>query len=62
MTKIRITTDRLPQPDRRRGAMLDVTPEKAASLQARGFAEIMIEDDVVNTPSPRRSRKLEMPN
>ncbi len=41
MTRIRITTDRLPQPDRRKGAELDVTPEKAASLVAQGFAEIL---------------------
>lgn len=64
MTKIRITTDRLPQPDRRKGAVLDVTPEKAASLQARGFAEILIETDVVETQSPtlRRRRNTETPN
>ena len=41
MIRIRITTDRLPQPDRRKGAELDVTPEKAASLVAQGFAEIL---------------------
>lgn len=41
MPLIKITTDRLPQPDRQRGAVLDVTPEKAASMVAQGFAEIV---------------------
>ena len=36
--RICITTDRLPQSDRQRGAMLEVTPEKGASLIAQGFA------------------------
>lgn len=36
--RICITTDRLPQPDRQRGAILDVSPEKGASLIAQGFA------------------------
>ncbi len=36
--RICITTDRLPQPDRQRGAMLDVSDEKGASLIAQGFA------------------------
>lgn len=43
MTTIRITTDRLPQPHRRKGAILTVTPEKAASLVAQGFAVIVEE-------------------
>lgn len=36
--RICITTDRLPQPARQRGAMLDVSDEKGASLIAQGFA------------------------
>jgi len=36
--RICITTDRLPQPDRQRGALLDVSDEKGASLIAQGFA------------------------
>ena len=39
--KIRITTDRLPQPERHKGAELDVTPEKAAAMVAQGFAVIL---------------------
>lgn len=56
MTTIRITTDRLPQPDRRKGAVLEVTPEKAASMAAQGFAEIISE-----TPSPARSSTAPVP-
>lgn len=41
--RICIITDRLPQPDRHRGAILDVSPEKGASLIAQGFAKA-IED------------------
>lgn len=44
MPKIQITTDRLPQPERRKGAVLDVSSEKAASLVAQGFAKIIEED------------------
>jgi hypothetical protein len=36
--RICITTDRLPQPDRQRGALLDVSDAKGASLIAQGFA------------------------
>lgn len=41
MTQIRITTDRLPQKERHKGAVLEVTPEKAAAMVAQGFAEIL---------------------
>jgi hypothetical protein len=41
--RICITTDRLPQADRQRGAMLEVTPEKGASLIAQGFAVAVAE-------------------
>ena len=69
MIRIRITTDRLPQPDRRKGAELDVTPEKAASLVAQGFAEILEPATPVKpepqpepqpTAAPRR-RRVEEP-
>lgn len=46
--RICITTDRLPQPDRQRGAILDVSDEKGASLIAQGFARA-IED---TAPAP----------
>ena len=50
MTKIQITTDRLPQPDRRKGAILEVSAEKAASLQAQGFAKII--EETAPQPAP----------
>ena len=53
MTKIKITTDRLPQPERQKGAELDVTEEKAASLVAQGFAEIIGPREVAE---PKRKR------
>ena len=43
MTKVRITTNRLPQPERHKGAVLHVSEEKAASLVAQGFAVIIPE-------------------
>lgn len=52
MTKIRITTNRLPQPERHKGAVLDVTAEKAASLVAQGFAEIIEETRRAERPAP----------
>lgn len=52
--KIRITTDRLPQPDRHKGAEIDVSPEKAASLIAQGFAEMVEAAAVAPAPSRRR--------
>jgi len=55
MAKIKITTDRLPQPERHKGAVLDVTPEKAASMVAQGFAEI-IEQEKVDAPKRKRGR------
>ena len=53
MTKIKITTDRLPQPERQKGAVLDVTEEKAASLVAQGFAEVFGPSEVAE---PKRKR------
>jgi hypothetical protein len=41
--KIKITTDRLPQPDRHLGSILEVTSEKAHAMVAQGFAEIIEE-------------------
>lgn len=69
MIRIRITTDRLPQPDRRKGAELDVTPEKAASLVAQGFAEILepatpVKPEPQPEPQPAaapRRRRVEEP-
>lgn len=52
--KIRITTDRLPQPDRHKGAEIDVSPEKAASLIAQGFAEMVEAAPVAPAPTRRR--------
>lgn len=54
MTTIRITTDRLPQPERHKGAVLEVSPEKAASMVEQGFAEIL--SDAPAAPAPRRRR------
>lgn len=51
MTTIKITTDRLPQPDRHKGAILDVTPEKAASMVAQGFA-VIVEEPKAAQPAP----------
>lgn len=48
--RICITTDRLPQPDRQRGAILDVSPEKGASLIAQGFATEI--KDAAPKPAP----------
>lgn len=59
--RICITTDRLPQPDRKRGALLDVSDEKGASLIAQGFARA-VEDaksaDAPAAPSGRRVRTV----
>lgn len=52
--RICITTDRLPQPDRQRGAILDVSPEKGASLIAQGFATAI--EEPAPAPAPRRVR------
>lgn len=49
MPKVKITTSRLPQPERHLGAVLDVSDEKAASMVAQGFAEIIEE-------KPKRGR------
>lgn len=48
--RICITTDRLPQPDRHRGAILDVSDEKGASLIAQNFA-VAIEDETPAAPA-----------
>lgn len=55
MTKIQITTDRLPQPDRRKGAILEVSDEKAASLVAQGFAKIIEQTAPQPAPEPPAS-------
>ena len=56
--KIRITTDRLPQPDRHKGAEIDVSDEKAASLIAQGFAEA-VEAAPAAAAAPTRRRRGE---
>jgi hypothetical protein len=48
--RICITTDRLPQPGRHRGAILDVSDEKGASLIAQNFA-VAIEDKTPAAPA-----------
>lgn len=48
--RICITTDRLPQPDRKRGALLDVDPEKGASLIAQGFARAVEDTKPADAP------------
>lgn len=53
--RIRITTNRLPQPDRHNGAEIDVPHEKAASLIAQGFAVAL---DEPAEDAPRRGRKV----
>lgn len=60
MPKIRVTTDRLPQPERHRGAILNVSDEKAASMVAQGFAEIIDGGDEVTARkrAPRRRKVL----
>lgn len=50
--RICITTDRLPQPDRKRGALLDVSPEKGASLIAQGFAMAVAEPATATSVAP----------
>ena len=56
--KIRITTDRLPQPERHKGAEIDVSDEKAASLIAQGFAEA-VEAAPAAVAAPTRRRRGE---
>lgn len=58
MTRIRITTDRLPQPGRHKGAELDVSPEKAASMVAQGFAEIIPAAAAPEAPVGMRRRRV----
>ena len=55
--KIRITTDRLPQPGRHKGAEIDVQPEKAASMVAQGFAVIIDADDVSYEAKPTLQKR-----
>lgn len=50
MIKIQITTDRLPQPDRCRGAVISVTQEKADHLVGKGWAEML---EVAPKPAPK---------
>ena len=56
--KIRITTDRLPQPERHKGAEIDVSDEKAASMIAQGFAEA-VESAPAAVAAPTRRRRGE---
>jgi hypothetical protein len=58
MTKIRITTNRLPQPERHAGAILDVPPENAASLVAQGFA-VILEEAAPEVKRPRGRKPKE---
>jgi hypothetical protein len=55
--KVRIITNRLPQPDRRAGAVIDVSPEKAASMIAQGFAEAVEAQPEADKPKRGRPRK-----
>ncbi len=57
--RIRITTDRLPQPERHKGAEIDVTPEKAAAMVAQGFAVIL--DVTPAAPEPDAPEALPEP-
>jgi hypothetical protein len=57
--KIRITTDRLPQPERHKGAEIDVSPEKGASMIAQGFAEA-VQGAPAAAPAPTRRRRGEI--
>ena len=57
--KIRITTDRLPQPERHKGAEIDVSDEKAASMIAQGFAEA-VESAPAAAPASTRRRRGEI--
>lgn len=54
--KIRITTDRLPQPERHKGAEIDVSDEKAAAMIAQGFAEAVESAPAAATAPTRRRR------
>jgi hypothetical protein len=54
--RIRITTDRLPQPERHKGAEIDVSDEKAASMIAQGFAEAVESAPAVVAAPTRRRR------
>ena len=57
--KIRITTDRLPQPERHKGAEIDVSDEKGAAMIAQGFAEA-VESAPAAAPAPTRRRRGEI--
>ena len=41
MLKIEIITDRLPQPERHMGAVLEVSEDRALSLIEQGFARLV---------------------
>jgi hypothetical protein len=57
MPIVQITTDRLPQADRSRGCLVNVTPEKAQSLIAQGFAKLVEEAPQDDKPKRGRPRK-----
>ncbi len=59
MAEIKITTDRLPQPDRCRGAVISVTQEKADHLVGKGWAE-MLEAAPKPAPKPRVKPRKKM--
>jgi hypothetical protein len=49
---------RLPQPERHKGAEIDVSDEKAAAMIAQGFAEA-VESAPAAAPAPTRRRRGE---
>lgn len=68
--RICITTDRLPQPERQRGCILEIDEERGLSLIEQGFA-VAIEDTApapaappeplpapAAAPAPRRNRTV----
>jgi hypothetical protein len=48
--RICITTDRLPQPERQRGCILEIDEERGLSLIAQGFARAV--EDTAPEPAP----------
>lgn len=54
MAKVKIITNRLPQPGHHLGALLDVEPERAAMLVKQGFGEIIEAEEPA--PVVRRGR------
>ena len=60
MAEIKITTDRLPQPDRRRGAVISVTQEKADHLVGKGWAEMLeVAPNLAPKPRVKPRKKME---